>query len=83
MQENYQPPAKKPIKFFSGQGQRLGTTSTTDSSVSFPGAFPASVTAPPVPAAVQPVTLDVNHNAPVTQIQMRLADGTRYLNLTN
>jgi UBX domain-containing protein 1 len=77
MQENYQPPAKKPVAFFSGQGQRLGTTSSQ--SVSFPGAFPESSNIVPAATPVQPVTFDVNNNAPVTQIQLRLADGTRYI----
>jgi UBX domain-containing protein 1 len=90
MQESYTPAPKKPAAAFSGSGQRLGGPSSSSSSSegdgpSLPGAYPGA--AGPSAAAAAGGTastsagvssLNVDLNLPVTSLQIRLADGTRY-----
>ncbi|KAJ3326059.1 hypothetical protein HDU76_013050, partial [Blyttiomyces sp. JEL0837] len=90
MQEDYKPPPKKPVSAFSGSGQRLGGVTSPSASgssssgggESLPGAFPstlglASSESTSAPAATRSFHLTVDSSAPVTSLQIRLADGTR------
>jgi UBX domain-containing protein 1 len=69
--EDYQEPAKKPAKPFSGGGNRLGsaTPEVTGAGTS------SSAAAPPPPAAKPEIKVD--DSKPSTTIQLRLGDGTR------
>ena len=68
MQDDFQPPPKKPVAAFSGTGNRLGSI--------VPGESVGSSAATP---PVVPLSFSVDVSLPVTSIQIRLADGTRYL----
>ncbi|KAI8852509.1 ubiquitin-related domain-containing protein [Chytridium lagenaria] len=72
LEEDYKPPAKKPLASFSGSGHRLGAVTT--GSATMPGAFPTSSAAAPPPAAP---AVTVDPSAPSTSIQIRLANGTK------
>ena len=76
--EDYVKPKKKYVPF-SGSGQRLGSPTPGLSGVAQPPAPQASssassATAVPAPAAPQ---VEVDSNAPVVSLQIRLADGSR------
>ncbi|KAI8810642.1 hypothetical protein BJ742DRAFT_799595 [Cladochytrium replicatum] len=86
MEEDYKPAPKKPMKAFSGGGQRLGAPIPGETvgvpTTSIPGSFPGSA-APAGGAAAAAASeslgpaLVVDESAPVTSIQVRLADGSR------
>lgn len=71
LQEDYQPPPKKPVKAFSGSGQRLGSV------------VPGTVTRLPVSqgsssSSHRPnVGLQIDPSQPTTSLQIRLHDGTK------
>ncbi|KAJ3187588.1 hypothetical protein HK101_009341 [Irineochytrium annulatum] len=86
MEEDYRPPPKRPAQAFSGSGFRLGAEAGASSGggagsgVSMPGGFPGGssgvsaarpAAAPTVPAPV------VDESAPMTSVQIRLADGSK------
>ena len=71
MNEDYKAPPKK-LKTFSGAGNRLGSYAPADQAQS----LPAQPSAPPASMTVDP-------NQPSTQIQFRLADGTRLVSRFN
>jgi len=73
--EDYKEPARPKIVAFSGQGQKLGGNSAP------PAAAPL-VAAAPVQAAA-PLAFSVDGSKPVTNIQIRLADGTRLIGKFN
>ncbi|KAI8813228.1 hypothetical protein BJ742DRAFT_475852 [Cladochytrium replicatum] len=80
MEEDYKPPPKKPLKAFSGGGQRLGApipgeTVSAPAVSSIPGSFPGSAPAAAI-ESLGPVVV-VDESVPVTSIQVRLADGSR------
>ncbi|KAI9320134.1 SEP domain-containing protein [Dichotomocladium elegans] len=83
--EDYVAPPKAPPKPFEGAGHRLGSplvASEGSSRASTPGAFPsasAAVSSPSTPAQ----TLTVDESQPMTQIQIRLGDGTRLVTKLN
>lgn len=87
--EAYQPPPKKPMKAFSGSGNRLGSPASelvgSSSSVpahkpsqGMPGSFGSSGQAS-AQAIVESgnLRLDVDDSKPTTNVQVRLADGTK------
>jgi UBX domain-containing protein 1 len=89
MQESYTPAPKKPAAAFSGSGQRLGGPSSSSSSEAdaprLPGAYPGAADPSAATAAgggasagAGVSSLNVDLNLPVTSLQIRLADGTRY-----
>ena len=71
MEEQYQE-TKKPVQSFAGQGNRLGSISSTPVNV------PASTT-----ATNQQPSMSIDNTLPTTQIQFRLADGTRLVSRFN
>ncbi|KAJ9106332.1 hypothetical protein QFC21_001478 [Naganishia friedmannii] len=88
--EAYQPPPKKPMTAFSGSGNRLGSPASelVSSSASapaqqpsqgMPGSFGSSGQAS-AQAIVQSgfLRLEVDDSKPTTNVQVRLADGTKY-----
>lgn len=67
-EEDYTPPPKAPPKPFEGTGNRLGSPAAYVAPTPAPGAFPsAATTAAPT----------VDESQPTTNIQIRLADGSR------
>lgn len=81
--EPYQPPPKQPAKPFSGAGNRLGSpapdvvTHASSASAAMPGGFsnvPAPATAVP---PLGDVKMQVDESKPTTNVQVRLADGTK------
>lgn len=85
LQEDYVAPKSRT---FGGTGQRLGGIVPGDSnrsggSASMPGAFPAGRTAPEASSEVPKTSFlakfEVDQSQPMTSIQIRLADGTRYV----
>jgi len=83
-EEDYKPQAK-PLKAFSGQGQRLGSVDPDAPPSVVAEAFKpggsgaaAAPAAAPAATAAAPAVAAANANAPMTSIQLRLADGTRY-----
>lgn len=85
IQEDYVAPKSKT---FGGAGQRLGGVVPGDSdnsggSTSMPGSFPAGRTAAREPSEAQKPSFiskfEVDQSQPMTSIQIRLADGTRYV----
>ncbi|KAG8925699.1 hypothetical protein FRC02_009470 [Tulasnella sp. 418] len=87
--EDYVPPPKK-FHAFEGSGNRLGSPLPTGANVSttssIPGAFPSSSATPPAQANPPAAAFEVDTNKPTTNIQIRLADGTRLrsrMNLTH
>lgn len=92
--EAYQPPPKKPMKAFSGSGNRLGSPASelVGSSASapahqpsqgMPGGFGSSGQAS-AQAIVESggLRLHVDESKPTTNVQVRLADGTKYVPVT-
>lgn len=72
--EDYQPPPPPPMKPFDGAGNRLGAPGAA------PASEPAPAPAPPSTEAAAPAdVIDVDASQPVTQIQVRLADGQRLI----
>lgn len=88
LDEAYQAQPKK-REAFSGAGNRLGSPAPStagagpSSSQHVPGAFPASSAAPSTfdESRVGSITtrFEVDMNLPNTSVQIRLADGTRYV----
>jgi len=83
-EEDYKPQAKH-LKPFSGQGQRLGSVDPDAPPAVVAETFKpggSSVASAPAAAlaatATSPAVAAANANAPMTSIQLRLADGTRY-----
>lgn len=83
--EPYQPPPKQPAKPFSGAGNRLGSpapdgiTHASSASTAMPGGFsnvPAPATAVP---PLGDVKMQVDESKPTTNVQVRLADGTKWV----
>jgi UBX domain-containing protein 1 len=73
--EEYVAPPKKPAKPFSGTGRALGSSSSTSSAVPSGPASPAPVrTAAP---STTNASFEVDQSKPVTNIQIRLGDGSR------
>jgi UBX domain-containing protein 1 len=69
MEEEFVPPPKKPMAAFTGTGNRLGSITTSQ---------PVAVTSGSKSAEVgRQTSVEVDNNKPVTQIQVRLGDGTR------
>lgn len=87
LQDNYVPSARaKQGKVFSGNGQRLGSPApassgeASSSGSAIPGAFPNSSDEPPRAAANSISTrFEVDQTKPTTNVQIRLADGSRYV----
>ncbi|KAJ3084259.1 hypothetical protein HK102_000723, partial [Quaeritorhiza haematococci] len=83
LDEDYKPPPKV-LKPFSGAGQRLGAPTApvaAPPTSSLPGSFPGASSAAaggsgPAAAAEPRFALTVDESAPVTSVQIRLADGT-------
>lgn len=87
-EEDYVPP--KGTKLFSGEGHRLGAVvpdfSTGTSGTSMPGSFPSSANASTSAArgssedkpSISP-KFEVDQTLPTTSVQIRLADGTRFV----
>ena len=84
--EDYVPGPKKPSKPFSGSGNRLGSPVPNVSTSSSQSMQPASVlrgsanVAQPGSAnetGSTPTTFEVDSNAPITILQIRLGDGSR------
>ncbi|CAG8701891.1 6797_t:CDS:10 [Racocetra persica] len=73
LDEDYQPPPKKPATPFSGSGQRLGSPTPAVVTSSTPGAYPSSSSTP------RANELIIDETLPITSIQIRLGDGTRML----
>lgn len=73
--EDYVKPKKKYVPF-SGSGQRLGSPTPGPSGLSQPPAAQSSSTSTAVPAPAAP-QVEVDPNAPVVSLQIRLADGSR------
>ncbi|CAG8637820.1 6980_t:CDS:10 [Cetraspora pellucida] len=73
LDEDYQPPPKKPATPFSGSGQRLGSPTPAVVTSSTPGAFPSSS------SSTRVAELIIDETLPITSIQIRLGDGTRML----
>lgn len=93
MEESYVPPPKK-LELFSGSGNRLGSPVPSSSNAnpaaptgSIPGAFPGAGAGAGVGGGGtteerrESITtrFEVDLSAPNTSIQIRLADGTRYV----
>ena len=83
--ESYVPPAHKA---FSGTGARLGAPVPSVASVpspsGMPGSFPAASSSSSVDSAPPPrenitTRFEVDQSLPTTSVQIRLADGTRYV----
>lgn len=69
MEEEYVPPPKKPMSSFTGTGNRLGSITTSS---------PVTAVSANKPAETgRQTSIEVDNNKPVTQIQVRLGDGTR------
>lgn len=89
--EAYQPPPKKPMKAFSGSGNRLGSPASelVGSSSSVPAHKPSQgmpgSSGSSGQASAQAIVesgnlrLDVDDSKPTTNVQVRLADGTKYV----
>jgi UBX domain-containing protein 1 len=86
LDRDYEAP-KKPVSYFSGGGNRLGGISNiAEPPLSLPGGFPqtnatsssgqSSSNQPSSPVASQ---ILIDASKPTTSVQIRLADGTRYL----
>uniref|UniRef100_A0A7N1A9M4 UBX domain-containing protein n=1 Tax=Kalanchoe fedtschenkoi TaxID=63787 RepID=A0A7N1A9M4_KALFE len=75
--ENYTEP-DKPKRPFQGVGRTLGSSSS-DASVSQAAASATPLNAGPLPSA----GMVIDQNAPLTSIQIRLADGTRMVSRFN
>lgn len=86
--EDYEPP--KGIKTFGGTGHRLGgvlpNVESHGSSSSVPGSFPSGGNTPQLKSpssgdvkASFSTKFEVDQSQPMTSIQIRLADGTRYV----
>ncbi|KAI9260925.1 hypothetical protein EDC94DRAFT_610285 [Helicostylum pulchrum] len=74
-EEDYTPPPKAPPKPFEGTGNRLGSPAAYVAPTPAPGAFPSA-------AAVTTTTTaapTVDESQPTTNIQIRLADGSRLI----
>lgn len=84
MQEDYKPPPKQPMKAFQGSGNRLGSVTPGESygsSEAIPGAFPGAQSGSSGTAPTGAATVEVDQSLPVTSIQIRLGDGTRWVAL--
>lgn len=80
LDEDYVQPKKKHAPF-SGHGNRLGSPTPGESSVT---TAPAVSTPAPATRQQAPVpTVDVNPTVPVTTLQIRLGDGTRLVSRFN
>lgn len=86
LQEKYTPPPKRPMAAFSGTGNRLGAPSptVTESSTAMPGAFPTAASSSPATGGSHDrsrinTLFEVDQTLPTTSIQIRLADGTRFV----
>ena len=79
MQEDYKPPPKKPTPVFSGAGNRLGGVVSGESlgTPSIPGAWTNGESTTTIPATVAR-PLEIDETLPITTLQIRLKDGTRY-----
>ena len=71
-EEDYQPPAKKPTPSFTGTGNRLGSISSAP-----------PVQHAPVSSSNSGHSMSIDASLPTTQIQLRLADGTRLVSRFN
>ena len=88
LEEDYVQPPKR-FAAFEGSGQRLGSplpaalSGPSTSSQQPPGAFPGtSSSSNATPAGDRPsitTKFEVDQSKPTTSIQIRLADGTRYM----
>jgi len=76
--EDYQPPAKKPQKAFTGEGHRLGTPASEIIAQSA-AALPNDQASKDKAAADANAFLNVDPAQPNTKIQIRLADGSRMI----
>lgn len=77
--EDYVPPATGPTQAFSGSGNRLGAPvpPISGNEPPMPGMF--SETAGPSEPQRASTRFEVDQSQPTTSIQLRLADGTRYV----
>ncbi|CAM8948610.1 unnamed protein product [Rhodiola kirilowii] len=75
--DNYTEPEKPKLPFH-GVGRTLGSSSSSDAPVPQPAA-PATLNSAPLPSA----GMVIDQNAPMTSIQIRLADGTRMVSRFN
>lgn len=85
LNEDYVPPPKR-FNVFEGQGNRLGSAlpvgaAPSASSQQPPGAFPSGGNASGAGQDRSSLTtkFEVDMSAPTTSVQIRLADGTRYV----
>ena len=90
LSENYTAPPKRPAAAFSGSGHRLGSlapaTASENTSVPMPGSFPSATSnsggSGSSAGADRPsmnTMFQVDQTLPTTSVQIRLADGTRYI----
>lgn len=93
--ENYSPPPKRPMAAFGGSGNRLGSPTPLISGASasgsggssagtaMPGSFPGGVEGGGEGARTERTSVntlfEVDQSLPTTSVQIRLADGTRYV----
>ena len=82
IEEDYVEP--QGTKTFTGSGQRLGApvpgvASEGGGSTTMPGSFPAPPDASATPRENITTRFEVDQNLPTTSVQIRLADGTRYI----
>ena len=75
--EKYTPPPPPPMEPFGGSGNRLGSVAPA------PQPTPAAAGAAPAAAAAGAGGFQLDHSQPVTQIQIRLADGSRLVGRFN
>lgn len=84
LSEKYTPPPKKPMSAFSGSGNRLGAPvpAATSAETAMPGSFPAAASTSAAATHDRPsmnTMFEVDQAQPTTSIQIRLADGTRFV----
>ncbi|KAJ3226305.1 hypothetical protein HK099_005136 [Clydaea vesicula] len=78
MEEDYKEPKNKPLKPFSGTGNRLGAPVVSSShNANLPGSFPSSSVTREPDIEKAKSSYSVDESLPTTSIQLRLGDGTR------
>lgn len=91
LSEPYQPAPKRPVGSFGGSGHRLGSpvpnvaSAGSSAGSAMPGTFPSSGVTTAGAASVEPQSIntrfEVDQTKPTTSVQVRLADGTRYVTI--
>ena len=88
LSENYTAPPKRPTAAFSGSGHRLGSPAPAivshNSHMPMPGSFPSAPSDSGGGSSARPsvnTRFEVDQTLPMTSVQIRLADGTRHVNI--